>query len=126
MLALIRKHGIAIALDSADAVSPGSNVAQRSDLRTLPNSTILDEDAPNERPITVPLQPADLADFGRGNSFAVTYFGPKSLAADKSLNEDFALAGVIDGHDEELSFGIVADGVTTKTFWPARSSRIAA
>ena len=126
MLALICKHGIAIARDSADAASLGSSIAQRSDLSALPNSTIPDEDAPNEHPITVALQPADLADFGRGNSFAVTYFGPKSLAADKTLNEDFALAGVVDGRDEKLSFGIVADGVTTKTFWPARSSRIAA
>ena len=30
-----------------------------------------------EPPLSLPLQAADLADFGRGNSFAVTYFGPK-------------------------------------------------
>jgi hypothetical protein len=124
MLALVRKHGIAIARDDADAAS--LKAAQRPDLEALPNSIIADEDAPDEPPIGLALQPADLADFGRGNSFAVTYFGPASLAADKSVNEDFALAGVVDGRDGQLSFGIVADGVTSRTFWPARSSRIAA
>src|SRR6202008_3364349 len=108
MLAHIRKHGIAIARDAADRVSAPLNVAQTSRLGTLPNSIIADEDTPNEPPLTLPLQPSDLADFARGNSFAVTYFGPKSLAADKTVNEDFALAGVVDGRDEKLSFGIVA------------------
>jgi hypothetical protein len=126
MLARIRKHGIAIDRDLADATAATLKVAQTSHLDTLPNSIISDEDAPNEPPLTLALQGIDLADFGRGNSFAVTYFGPASLATDKTVNEDFALAGVIDGRDEKLSFGIVADGVTTKTFWPARASRIAA
>src|SRR5262249_51640025 len=52
--------------------------------------------------------------------------GPQSLEPDKVQNEDFALAGTIEADDGAFPFGIVADGVTSKTFWPARASRIAA
>ena len=55
---------------------------------------------------------------------AITHFGPASQ--DKESNQDFALSALI--HDSESRpwrFAAVADGVSGKTFWPERSSRIA-
>lgn len=54
---------------------------------------------------------------------AATFFGPPQ---EKTDNEDFALAATLllpDG--TPCSFAAVADGVTTRTFWPQRSSRLA-
>jgi hypothetical protein len=56
-------------------------------------------------------------------TLAATIYGPPQ---DKKRNEDFALAaGLTDGRGNDHAFIAVADGVTTKTFWAERSSRIA-
>ena len=60
------------------------------------------------------------------NTYAATSFGP--LSNDKASNEDFTISSAfhVDDNDEEVfRFVAVADGVSTKTLWPARASRIA-
>ncbi len=54
---------------------------------------------------------------------AVTHFGPAKQ--DKTSNEDFALAATFVAGGRRYAFASVADGVSTKTFWPDRSSRLA-
>lgn len=55
---------------------------------------------------------------------AATILGPPQ---EKSRNEDFALAAsFLDRDGTHHGLVVVADGVTTKTFWPERASRIAA
>jgi hypothetical protein len=53
---------------------------------------------------------------------AASIFGPRQ---EKVCNEDFALAATFGPRDQPYAFAAVADGVTTRTFWPERSSRIA-
>ena len=54
---------------------------------------------------------------------AASILGPPQ---EKTRNEDFALAAVIQDQDgNSHAFTAVADGVTTKTFWPERASRLA-
>lgn len=53
---------------------------------------------------------------------AATVFGPPQ---EKSCNQDFALAAHITIPERHHVFAAVADGVTTRTFWPERSSRLA-
>ena len=58
------------------------------------------------------------------HAIAATIIGPPD---DKGSNQDFALSAVIRGPgDRPWVFAAVADGVSLKTFWPERSSRIAA
>lgn len=54
---------------------------------------------------------------------AVTHFGPAKQ--DKTSNEDFALAATFVAGGHRYAFASLADGVSTKTFWPDRSSRLA-
>jgi hypothetical protein len=55
---------------------------------------------------------------------AATFYGPDTQ--EKKSNEDFALSALIkDAKQGEWAFAAVADGVGTKTFWAARTSRIA-
>nr|WP_246463475.1 protein phosphatase 2C domain-containing protein [Nitrospirillum iridis] len=55
---------------------------------------------------------------------AATWYGPDEQT--KSSNQDFALAARICGYGgREYIFAAVADGVTTRTFWAARSARLA-
>jgi Protein phosphatase 2C len=55
---------------------------------------------------------------------AATYFGPSDQ--DKLSNQDFALAGRIACKNHgDLTFVAVADGVSQRTFWPERASRLA-
>jgi len=123
MRAYLRRHGIAIEPNSAgeDLGAGGAN----GGLHYLPNSAVADPPVADSVPLRLQLDCADLSNFARGACYAVTHFGPASLASDKAQNEDFALAGVIDGRNGPVSFGIVADGVTSKTFWAARASRLA-
>ena len=59
----------------------------------------------------------------RQGILAASILGPPQ---EKTCNEDFALAGVIlDKENNCHAFTAVADGVTTKTFWPERASRLA-
>ena len=60
---------------------------------------------------------------------AATDIGP--VGQDKGSNQDFALAATFHlrdsaGQRRKVQFVAVADGVTTRTFWPERSSRLAA
>ncbi|PWC82495.1 hypothetical protein TSH100_23635 [Azospirillum sp. TSH100] len=65
----------------------------------------------------------EMSDGVAGRPLAVTCFGPPQ---DKSRNEDAALSAVIRGPDNECySFAAVADGVSTRTFWAERASRLA-
>jgi hypothetical protein len=55
---------------------------------------------------------------------AATHYGPSTQ--EKRCNEDFAISARFrDGDDLEWGVVAVADGVSTRTFWAARSSRIA-
>lgn len=57
---------------------------------------------------------------------AATSYGPPPPAQEKKSNEDYALSAIIKKADgEEWAFAAVADGVSTRTFWAARASRIA-
>lgn len=57
-------------------------------------------------------------------AIAATWFGPEEQS--KSSNQDFALAARIrTKNGGEFIFAAVADGVTTKTFWAARTARLA-
>ena len=123
MRAYLRRHGIAIEPNSADE-HPAAGGANGG-LLYLPNSAVTDPPVADSVRLRLHLDCADLSNFARGACYAVTHFGPAGLASDKAQNEDFALAGVIDGRNGPVSFGIVADGVTSKTFWAARASRLA-
>src|SRR5262245_25626719 len=131
MRAMLCRHGVAILPDpqpcregAVKAVEHEGTAGQTAHL--LPNPAFDDVTLSDQVPITITIDATDLADFGRGSAVAATFFGPESLAADKIQNEDFALAGVIETDDGGYPFGIVADGVTAKTFWSVRGSRIAA
>jgi hypothetical protein len=126
MLAFLHRHGVSLVhrpTDADDLIQSDQIAGQRF---LLPNPAVDDPEIPHQIPIDIGVTPTDLSDFGRGGSFAVTFFGPESLSPDKIQNEDFALAGTIETTDGPLSFGIIADGVTSKTFWAARGARIAA
>ena len=57
-------------------------------------------------------------------ALAATDFGPRDQ--EKKSNEDYALSVVIeDSAERSWAFAAVADGVSTRTFWAARSSRLA-
>jgi Protein phosphatase 2C len=122
MFALLRRHGVAVYLTS-DANDQSESVVRPPIL--LPYPMLDDPEVKDRVPLKLSLDEVDLTNFGRGGSFAVSFFGPDSLASDKVQNEDFALAGVIDAPAGSFPFGIVADGVTSKTFWSARASRLA-
>lgn len=53
---------------------------------------------------------------------AASIFGPPQ---EKHDNEDFALTAAISTENGPCLFAAVADGVSTRTFWPQRASRIA-
>src|SRR5579862_4717718 len=55
-----------------------------------------------------------------------TCYGPPEPEQEKESNQDFALAAVVDARgDDKWRFAAVADGVSTRTFWPERSARLA-
>lgn len=62
-------------------------------------------------------------DAENGGAAAATNFGPSGQ--DKSRNEDAALAACFRVRNQMYAFVSVADGVSTKTFWPERASRLA-
>src|SRR5262249_31051989 len=126
MLAFLRRHGVAVGVEPTNGGEDSVCGREANDLHSLPNPFLDDPKISDEIPITIPLTIADLHGLSRGGALAVTIFGPASLAGDKSQNEDFALAGTVERQGVAYSFGIVADGVTSKTFWSARASRLAA
>lgn len=81
----------------------------------------------SEPPLAFALTDEEMAALTRDHSaatlnaaVAATIYGPANQ--DKQSNEDFAIATVVDG---EWAFAALADGVTQKTFWAARTARIA-
>lgn len=77
-------------------------------------------------PISVNLSPGliDGLRAERQNAVAATHVGPRD--PDKPCNQDFALAlEIAVSKNDHYAIGIVADGVSTKVFWPERASRIA-
>jgi hypothetical protein len=123
MFAFLRMHGVVMKSERDN----GSDLESPSIEYYLPNQNSEDPPGVDQLPIVLPgITAKNMVDFGKGGCHAATFFGPAALAADKNQNEDFALAGTIENASGPLTFGIVADGVSTKTFWPARASRIAA
>lgn len=77
-------------------------------------------------PLAIALNDDQLTAIARAESqrvLAATILGPTQ---EKTRNEDFALAAVIiDKNNVSHAFAAVADGVTSKTFWAERASRLA-
>jgi hypothetical protein len=77
-------------------------------------------------PLALALNEDQLIALARAESqgvVAATIFGPPQ---EKTRNEDFALAAVIvDRNNVSHAFAVVADGVTSKTFWAERAARLA-
>lgn len=81
----------------------------------------------DQPPLAISLTTDDLAAFAAAegaNALSATHFGPADQ--DKASNEDAALAASFDEGSSRFSFACVSDGVSTKTFWPERASRLAA
>jgi hypothetical protein len=77
-----------------------------------------------EPPLSLLLSDEELAELGDQRLAAATHYGTANQ--DKASNEDFALSAVLRSPDRsEFSFAVVADGVSTRTFWSARAARLA-
>jgi hypothetical protein len=77
-----------------------------------------------EPPLSLLLSDKELSELTDPRVCAAAHFGPPKQ--EKESNEDFAIAAIIGIKDgEEYSFAAVADGVSTRTFWSARTARIA-
>jgi hypothetical protein len=105
---------VSAAVDSSRAIKPlflpSRATTDDPDLQELP-LLHLEED-----------EVADLVQLERSRGLAATHYGPPQ---DKDHNQDFALVAELrDVDGSPWHFAAVADGVTTKTFWPARSARI--
>jgi hypothetical protein len=100
--------------------------------RLLPNG-ITEDILLNEPPFTFTLDDSEIQELSNERdtasriiAVAATFYGPPPPAQDKKSNEDYAISAIIKKTDgEEWAFAAVADGVSTKTFWAARTSRIA-
>ncbi len=90
----------------------------------LPDSDSKDE-LLRQPPLPLELEEAELKELtDPRRPAAFTDFGPQGQ--DKASNQDFALSALIpDTSGNQWIFAAVADGVSGKTFWPERSSRIA-
>lgn len=105
--------------------------SQPTSERTFLPGPIPGDDALAEPPLPVTADDKEYSDLlrrpapGSGASVvAATFYGPKEQ--EKSGNEDFALAATIkDASGGEWLFSAIADGVSNKTFWAARTARIA-
>jgi hypothetical protein len=120
--------------DGLSAVRKGASdrgeQSTSSSIRVLPTgcidgeSSTLDE---VELPITFTDAEIDELETNRLDivvAISATAYGPKQQ--EKVANEDFALSAVIKGPEgEPWGFAAVSDGVSTRTFWAARTSRIA-
>jgi hypothetical protein len=108
----------------ADWRAYGGHFAGIHDGLLLPRARVLDI-VLRQPPLALSLDQdhvAALLGAERQGSFAATIFGPPQ---DKQHNEDFALAAaLIDRKGQDHAFVAVADGVSLKTFWPERASRI--
>jgi len=103
----------------------GGNSVTLNDGLLLPNCREADMLLP-QPPLKLALDQDHLAALLRAErqgTLAATIVGPPQ---EKKHNEDFAIAaGIVDDYGRDHAFIAVADGVTTKTFWAERASRIA-
>lgn len=107
-----------------DLVVSGTLLRPSVDVVLLSSST--DDYVVDNVPLAITLREEEVADLRQTTETiaAATAFGP--AGQEKASNEDFALASCSkDAAGRDVAIGIVADGVSTKTFWPARSARIA-
>lgn len=79
--------------------------------------------APGEIPLLRHFSTDELAELFDQRAVSATAFGPPQ---DKAANEDFALSAIIATEGRSYAFAAVADGVSRRTFWAARTARIAA
>jgi hypothetical protein len=124
------KQGM-IALSSARAAEL-LEMAKHSDVTVTHNDGFLLPSCRNEDillrqpPLAFHLENKELIELTRRGNFwpvAATCYGPPQ---DKSRNEDAALSAVISsGGGGKYAFAAVADGVSTRTFWPERASKLA-
>jgi hypothetical protein len=93
----------------------------------LPDLTLTSDRVLQEPPLSLTLTDREIAEVLTPHqrlAVAATSFGPPQ---DKLSNEDFALSAVIQGPEcRPWAFATVADGVSIKTFWAARASRLSA
>jgi hypothetical protein len=104
-----------------------SGLPQVSPSHNLPDSSLKDDEQLREPPLSIELDDEEIADLISAHSplaIAATFSGPPQ---DKTTNQDFAVSAVLRGpSDQPWAFAAVADGVSMKTFWPARAARISA
>jgi hypothetical protein len=123
MLKLVpARHGLLVFGDGiSDSLSGPSGDAQ---LPPWPAA-----DSVQEPPLQTyrPFTTDDLGGWVKLHKAAATHLGPTDgqWRHDKLENQDFALAAKLDGR-RPMVIGIVSDGVTNDTFFPARAARIAA
>jgi Protein phosphatase 2C len=83
-----------------------------------------DHEFAKEPPLPITLSTAEIEELQDERVVVATHFGPKDQ--EKASNEDFALGGVLKLRSQgEFAFAAIADGVSTRTFWAARTARIA-
>lgn len=94
-----------------------SSIKEDKIVEDVPLSIVLD----NEEIKSFDLKPSKNL-----NAYAATNYGSET-EQDKFSNEDFSLAAnILALNNKYYAFASVADGVSSKTFWSARSSRIVA
>lgn len=97
-----------------DFFLPGVDTSD-TPLSQPPLSLLLNDAEVNELRSRVPSGPV-----------VATCYGPPEPEQEKISNQDFALSAVIQTRAQAVwSFAAVADGVSTRTFWPERAARIA-
>jgi Protein phosphatase 2C len=104
----------------------------RSDIREgaffLPETGIADTPL-NQPPLSLLLDDKELSELRSTLPDApvvASCYGPPEPEQEKLSNQDFALSAVItDPSQSEWHFAAVADGVSTRTFWPERAARLA-
>lgn len=106
---------------------PDSRIRKGGQGYYLPDPSNVDDEILKEPALALRLFDEEICEITSPHSpiaVAATFIGPPQ---DKTQNEDFSLTAVIRGVDgEPWAFAAVADGVSTKTFWPARAARISA
>jgi len=122
------RHGILLKAGSAGSNEREVGAARivehapRSEFFLQQNDAVIGvEDT--EPPLALQLCREEIEEMRDGRLAAASHYGP--LVQEKTSNEDFALSAVIRAHGSEFAFAAVADGVSTRTFWAARTARIA-
>ena len=112
-------EGLRITLPAQSPQYLPLHIAEDMETDSIPLSVELDEEEVCELRCQVSKEK-------NASVIAATHYGPPPPTQEKSENQDFSLSAIIrDQKSQEWAFVSVADGVSTKTFWPARTSRIA-